>query len=136
MKRQRIVINILLAIIFICGIVGASWLIKVCNDMWETYEKCLPFLPTTDEEMIIIFGRAVATTAAIVCGYVSAFLAAILIVFVNLKSNIFSNLKVISNAEWLEYKQARAERKLAKNNAQKQARIEELQRELDELKKE
>lgn len=136
MKRQRIFVDIILVIIFLSGIICASCLIPACNSNWENYNYSLDFLPATDEEMIVIFNFAVATTAAIVCGYMSAFLAAILIVFVNLKSNIFSNLKVISNAEWLEYKQARAERKLAKNNAQKQARIEELQRELDELKKE
>ena len=131
MNTRRIIVNIILIIIMLGGIICAYCLTPACNSEWKNYNYSLNFLPSTDEEMIAIFNFAVAMTASIVYGYVSAFLAIIILIFINIKSNIFSNLKVISNAEWQEYKQARAENKLTK----KQARIAKLEKQLNELKK-
>lgn len=88
MKRKRILVNAILIFIFICGIICASCLIPACNSNWENYTYSLHFLPATDAEMIAIFNFAVAMTASIVYGYVSALLAAILLVLVNIKREL------------------------------------------------
>ncbi len=138
--RKIIVLNIFLVIILAVIITFACLEFQACNnwigiirELNSEYERGL----YSYQQYINIFNNY--QSQAVKFGLLGAFalVGSILCVLclVMIDKGGLTAIKSISSAEWLEHKQVRAERKAAKASEQKQARITELERELEELKK-
>ena len=135
MKKVRIFINLALIFIIAAAIVSFATTISWCSNEWYLYSIDRLNNPTYAE---ISLRNAVVYTIVDTFSLITAILGAAMLVILNPDFFRISRLKNFYGElaeRRAENKTARAERKAAKNAEQKQARIAELEQELEQLKK-
>ena len=135
MKKVRIFINLALIFIIAAAIVSFATTINWCSNEWYLYS--IDRLNNTTYAEISL-RNAVVYTIIDTFSLITAILGAAMLVILNPDFFRISRLKNFYGElaeRRAENKTARAERKAAKNAEQKQARIAELEKELNELKK-
>lgn len=135
MKKVKVFINCALVLIVIMAIVAFSLTIRWCRDEWYYYSIDRLNNPSYAE---ISLRNAIVYTIVDTFSLISAIFGVAMIVLFNPSVFHISKIKEIYRDienQRNENKVKRAERKAAKSAEQKQARIAELEKQLNELKK-
>lgn len=128
MKHGKLITNIFLCFLLSTSIITFALCWRWCYSLWVDY---IDFLSSGFDGASWYLNYAIQMTIVEILNVLAAISSIIILILFNKKTAIISNLKAITNAEWQEYKQARAEHKLTK----KQARIAKLEKKLNKLKK-
>lgn len=125
--KNKIIINILLIIIFVFSIICFSLLIEPCKENWELYRLELDNEEPLQAYLEYVLGWSIKFTVTVIFSGLIAIASATIFVFVNKK-----DFDIVKTSFLEKRKAAKSE----KAEIAKQKRIEELQEELDKLKKE
>lgn len=82
--KKKIAINVLLAVIFITGIVIASCAIPYVANFWDVYYDGMKYWDPMDEIVVYDYNKCVVCTALIVFCYFSAAVSAAIAVLFNI----------------------------------------------------
>ena len=115
---------IVLITVFIVFCNTINNLVQAINSLSQNVEQ---------QELLSIYQISLTYNIVLCCACIIGITCNISLLIIMLKKNLQTNRSFKS--QWRAYKQARAERKAAKTAEQKQARIAELEKELNELKK-
>lgn len=131
--KKHILFCCTLEFMCVCSIVVFSLIIPYCKEHWENVRIAIEF----DSEHLSYYRHKaiIGTILAVFCG-ISMLLSFSLFLYMNprlFRRSTYANIAENATAGWEQNKAERAAARSAKAETDKQKRIEELQKELDEL---
>ncbi len=136
MKKYKLIINIILFVVLLSSLIAFALMINPCNiffDNYSIYRDWVKIESSTglEQELSITLSRFLQTLFAVIFSALSTITSAVFLFMFNLKKPLVDKFQ----AKLAARNQKRAAAKAERAEADRQAKIAELEKQLEELKK-